>query len=89
MPTPINTNNNAYARHYKSVNADKASEDYSGVVEALKGSIDLPAFNETNQTEGFFTQHTTPTITGQAEVSAGNYYACLPSPLAGRNNDDE
>lgn len=89
MPTPINTNNNAYARHYKSVNADKASEDYSGVEEALKGSIDLPSVNGINQTEGFFTQHTTPTITSQAGETSGNYYACLSSPLAGRNTNDE
>lgn len=89
MPTPINKNNIAYIRQYKSVNALQADKDYSGVEEALKGSIDLPPVNGTNQTEGFFTHHTTPTITSQAEGTAGNYYACLSSPLAGRNNDCE
>lgn len=89
MPTPTNKNNIAYIRQYKSVNALQADKDYSGVEEALKGSIDLPSVNGTNQAEGFFTQHTTPTITSQAGETSGNYYACLSSPLAGRNNDCE
>ena len=89
MPTPTNYNNIAYARHYKSVNVVKDNLDFVGVDLANKGSIDLPAFNGTNQAEGFFTHSTTASITDQAEVREDNYYACLPTDLSvGQSNDE-
>jgi len=87
MPTPTNYNNIAYARHYKAVNVVQDNKAYEGVELANKGSIDLPSHNGTNVAEGFFTQHTTASISSQAGLIVENYYACLPFYWEGGNND--
>lgn len=42
MPTPVNNNNNAYVRHYKTLNAFQAEQVRPDEL-SVKGSIDLPA----------------------------------------------
>ena len=78
MPTPTNYNNIAYARQYKAINVVDDNKAYDGVEMAVKGSIDLSSDKGTNQSEGFFTHHTTASVSSQAEVSDDNNSMCVP-----------